>query len=227
MELTGTRWKVVERKGIEPSTFALRMRRDHAARPAVHKKVRVVRTCLSENTDHPCERRVHPGAHVQRLDGEPGGIDPNHFRKPLSHLAHSRAAEGGHSTLTTVEPRRISTRIRGSEFADLSIATGMNRCASIGGGSALGGGFPRGASAARSASSASTTHRRSRFAFSDRDIATAAIETPGCRQAATASALNSALYPRRRRRSTTIVFTCPLPQISGHVCSCLSASAGR
>ena len=57
--------------------------------------------------------------------------------------------------------------------------------------------------------SASTTHRRSRFAFSDRDIATAAIETPAWQQAATASALNSALYRRRRRRSTTIVFTCP------------------
>ena len=33
------------------------------------------------------------------------------------------------------------------------------------------------------------THRRSRFAFTDRDIATAAIDTPGWRHAATASVL--------------------------------------
>ena len=48
------------------------------------------------------------------------------------------------------------------------------------------------------------------FAFTDCDSAIAAIETPGWRQAATASALNSALCRRRRRRSMIVVFTCPV-----------------
>src|SRR6185312_6488497 len=46
-----------------------------------------------------------------------------------------------------------------------------------------------------------TTQRRSRFAFSPFARATAAIDTPGCRQADTTFALNSALCVRRRRRT--------------------------
>ena len=61
--------------------------------------------------------------------------------------------------------------------------------------------------------SASTSQRRSKFAFSPRESATAAIDTPGRRHAATASALNASLWRRRRRRTMPIdcseVFTCP------------------
>jgi TIR domain len=61
--------------------------------------------------------------------------------------------------------------------------------------------------------SASTSQRRKRLAFSPRDSATAAIDTPGCRHAAIASALNSALWRRRRRRpmliACSLVFMCP------------------
>jgi hypothetical protein len=48
--------------------------------------------------------------------------------------------------------------------------------------------------------SAALTQRRNRFALMPHDIATEAIDTPGCIQAATASALNSSLCRRRRRR---------------------------
>jgi hypothetical protein len=43
------------------------------------------------------------------------------------------------------------------------------------------------------ARSASTTQRLSKFALIDRIIAAEAMEVPGCRQAATASALNCSL----------------------------------
>ena len=67
------------------------------------------------------------------------------------------------------------------------------------------------ATPAASARSASTTQRRSRFALIDRCSAAAAIDTPGLRHAVTASALNSALCVRRRRRpgSCSIVHSCP------------------
>src|ERR1700748_2978603 len=55
--------------------------------------------------------------------------------------------------------------------------------------------------------------RRSRFALMPRAIATAAIDMPGCAAAAMASALNSSLCKRRRRRPGAslepIVSTCP------------------
>ena len=54
---------------------------------------------------------------------------------------------------------------------------------------------------------------RDQAEYAPSDIATAAIETPGCMQAATASALKSSLCRRRRRRPSAswseIVFTCP------------------
>ena len=60
--------------------------------------------------------------------------------------------------------------------------------------------------------SSATTQRRNKFAFSLLANATAAIDTPGLRQAAITSALNSALCLRRRRRAllpSSEVFTCP------------------
>jgi hypothetical protein len=60
---------------------------------------------------------------------------------------------------------------------------------------------------------ATATQRRSRFALSPRARAAAAIDTPGCWHAATASALKAALCRRRRRRPIltpwSVVFTCP------------------
>ncbi len=63
--------------------------------------------------------------------------------------------------------------------------------------------------AALTCRSASTIHRRSRFAFKERAIATAAIETPGFRHAATDSALNAGLC--RLRRCRPIVPAPPVP----------------
>ena len=61
--------------------------------------------------------------------------------------------------------------------------------------------------------SASRTQRRSSLALMPRASATDAIDMPGCDAAATASALNSSLCRRRRRRpangNAPIVSTCP------------------
>lgn len=184
------------------------MNPEYAVRSPVHEQVCVVDTGLAENAHHTRRRCVHPSSNVQRFERELGRIGPDHFTKPFSHSAHSRAADASHSTITVVTPQRTSIRIRASLGRGFSSATGTNCCASIGGlGSAFGCALRCGDSAARSAS---TTQRRSRFAFTDRDIAAAAIDTPGWQQAATASALNSALCRRRRRRSKTVVFTCRL-----------------
>src|SRR6202042_306867 len=65
--------------------------------------------------------------------------------------------------------------------------------------------------------SASRTQWRSMFALSPRANATAAIDTPGCWQAPIASALNSSLWRRRRRRPveiTSFVDTCTPPRLA-------------
>jgi hypothetical protein len=72
--------------------------------------------------------------------------------------------------------------------------------------------------------SAFLTQSRSMFAFSPRARATAAIDTPACWQAPTASALNSALWRRRRRlpvsmtgRSEVDICT-PNVRVKAHPC---------
>lgn len=69
-----------------------------------------------------------------------------------------------------------------------------------------------------SARSVSTTQRRSKLALSARARAAAAFDIPGCRQAATASALKATLCTRRRRRPDplSIVYSCPPTTDRGH-----------
>ena len=93
--------------------------------------------------------------------------------------------------------------------AGLSTGTAMNAsCGLTGAGAALTASIGCGAAVR----SAVTTQRRSRLALSPFASATAAIDTPGLRHAATTFALNSPLCLRRRRRATwplSEVFTCP------------------
>ena len=126
-----------------------------------------------------------------------------------SSSAHSCAADAGHSTLTVLDPRQILMWIGVSVGRGASASgTKLALCSA-------GSLDTTGASATASVPvrSASTTQRRSRFAFSPRESAAAAIDTPGRRQAATDSALNAALWRRRRRRpmlaASTEVSTCP------------------
>jgi hypothetical protein len=165
---------------------------------------------FAEHTDHARQGGVDPGAHGQRFHGEPGRIDPDHFKTSRSQIAHSCIAELGQCTFTVKVPRRTSIRI--AVFSTVFAGIGSATNASPGDGNALTADL-----LSSSARSASTTQRRSRFALTERAIAAAAIDTPGCRHAATASALNAALCVRRRRRPDpcSIVCTCPPTSLSG------------
>jgi len=170
-----------------------------------------MRARFAKDAHHPSQRRVNSGAHIQRLNRKPRDIDPDHLTSSRSTTAHSRAADTGHSTLTVLDPRHTSIRIIAADGAAPEIATGKNPPPlSIEGDCSDAADTATGIVAARSAS---TTQRRNRFAFSERDSATAAIETPARRHAATDSALNAALWRRRRRRPQLSAWskacTCP------------------
>jgi len=125
------------------------------------------------------------------------------------HIAHACIDVLGHCTLSVKAPRRTSIRIGVSCTAGLDSDTGTKPSGRADG--------ARGADtiAFGSLPSASITQRRNKLALIDRSIAHAAIEASGLRHAATASALNSALCMRRRRRPApkSIVHPCPLSQL--------------
>src|SRR6185437_12494443 len=77
----------------------------------VDEDIGMMRLCLAEHVHYASKRRISPGAHVERLDREPGGIDADHFKTSRSHCAHSCAADRGHRTDTLMRPRRTSTAI--------------------------------------------------------------------------------------------------------------------
>ena len=167
-----------------------------------------MRARLTKHLDHACERRVYSGSHVQRFHGNPGGIDADHFMSARNNSAHSRACDAGHRKLTRFAPLRNSIWITlsvGLEGSD----TGTN-CSPLS--AAVLGAVERIAIGA-SPRSASCTQRRNRLAFSPRARPTDAIDTPGCWQAPTASALKNMLWCRRRRRpvvrASSVVSTCP------------------
>src|ERR1700728_3603170 len=95
----------------QPQAKAIVHEHLQAVRSAVQKHIRMVRACLAKYLDHTRERRVYYGSHVQRLHGNPGGIDADHFMSSRNSRAHSCAADAGHSMLTLRPLRHSSTRI--------------------------------------------------------------------------------------------------------------------
>src|SRR6185437_10747723 len=176
-------------------------------RAAIGEEVSVVRTRLTEYANYPRQCRFRSGAHVHRLDCQPHRVDADHRSSSRSQPAHSAAAANGQSTFTTVAPRRSSIVISCAVVsADLSSWTGMNvRFSTLDRGSAA---LAISIDLTGVVCSSVTTQRRSRLAFSPLARATAAIDTPGWRQADTTFALNSPLCVRRRRR------TMPLSEVS-------------
>jgi Prolyl oligopeptidase family len=75
---------LVQPPGAEPQSEAIMHQHLHAAGSTIHEQIRVVRSGLTEDAHHAGKRRIHSGTHVQRLDGKPSGIDPDHFSKPLA-----------------------------------------------------------------------------------------------------------------------------------------------
>ena len=198
---------LVQSSRTQPNTDAVVYQRLNAIRSAIGEEVCVMRTCLTEHTNHPRQRRFRSGAHVDRLDRQPYRIDTDHRRSSRNQAAHSAPADCGQATLMSVAPRRSSMLI-GWSFLRVGASTrsGMNDPLSTS--SRAGGVLTVSIGAPGCARSSATTHRRKRFAFKLLARATAAIDTPGLRHAATTSALNSALCVRRRRRPSE-VFTCP------------------
>lgn len=169
----------------------------HPVRALVDEQIRMVSLGLTEDTDNATQRGINPCAHVYRFHCEPGCIDSDHFKTSRSHIAHSCTAERGHCTDRVIVPRRSSTVIGVASSALGGIGNAMK----LPFGDGLGGGGRALCGAiVPSARSASTTQRLTTFAFIERSSAAAAVDAPGLRQAATASALNCALYDRRRRR---------------------------
>ena len=95
----------------QPQAKAIVHEHFQAVRSAVQKHIRMVRACLAKYVDHTCKRRVYSGSHVQRLYGNPGGIDADHFMSSRNSRTHSCAADAGHSMLTLRPLRHSSTRI--------------------------------------------------------------------------------------------------------------------
>ena len=71
-------------------------------------RIRMMGARLSKHTHHPRQGGINTGTHIQRLHGEPGCIDPDHFRTSRSHSAHSCSAELGQCRITVKAPRRTS-----------------------------------------------------------------------------------------------------------------------
>jgi hypothetical protein len=129
---------------------------------------------LAEDVYDTRQRRIDTGAHVHRLDREPGCVNADHFKTSRNQSAHSCIAERGHCTVSLIEPRRTSIRIGASSAAG---------CAGNGSATKLSlevaaTGFT-GTSELDCARSASMTHRLSRLALIDRSSAHAAIDASG------------------------------------------------
>lgn len=169
--------------------------------------------CLPKDIDDPAEYGLGSSAHVQRVDCQPNCVDTNHRSTSRNQTPHSAARPAGQVTAIVTAPRRISNWIELEGSAGGGNCTGTNpECFATA--SALGEGAANDLPASWFVeTSASRTHLRSRLAFIPRDKARDAIETLGRPAAAMASALNSSLWERRRRRSPedwdSLVCTCP------------------
>src|SRR5271154_434388 len=83
----------------------------HAVGTFVDKEVRMMSTRFTEDIHDAGERLIDAGAHVERLYGEPGRVDPDQRMSSRNSSAHSCAADAGHPTATVPPRRRISMRI--------------------------------------------------------------------------------------------------------------------
>ena len=171
----------------------------HAVGALVDEQIRMMGSRFTKHIHDAGQRFVHAGTHVERFYGKPRRIDADHLTSSRSISAHSCAADAGHSMLTARPLRRTTMRIvpsvglagnpTGTKPSALSSATSGTV-----GRMAIG----------RPLRSAFLTQSRNILAFRPRARATAAIDTPGCWQAPTASALKRALWDRRRRRPVSI-----------------------
>ena len=95
----------------QPHTKAVVGQHLQARRPEIREEVGVMRPGFAEHAYHARQCRVRSGAHVERFDGKPRGVDPNHLNSSRKQSAHAVAAVVGQAMLTAQAPRRSSMRM--------------------------------------------------------------------------------------------------------------------
>jgi hypothetical protein len=155
----------------------------------------VVRVCGSEHLHDTRERRLGARSHVDRLGGQPHGVDADQRSHSRSQAAHEDADSNGQCTTAVALPRFSSMRMSRAGIS----ASGCTSSAMKSGIGKVGTSVAFGDAALRS----SARHRCTTFAFRLYSLAIAAAEASGCRHASRTSALNRALCLRRVARLTT------------------------
>lgn len=195
---------LVQSPGCQPDSYTVMHQHLHFVGAAVGEQVGVVGPGGAKDVHDARQRRFGSRSHVQRFDGQPEGLDFDHRSRSRSQPPHSLTSAAGQVITTCTAPQRTSMRMSpggAGASAGAGKCTGTNPLTAGPGvtpGSAFGASTGSGL---RGWISASRTQRRNRFALIPRDIATAAIDMPGCAASATALALNSSLCRRRRRPS--------------------------
>ena len=197
LSLLASKLPFVEPSGCQPDANSVMHEHLHAIGPAVGKQVGVVRVRRAEHLDHSAKSRIRARAHVQWLYCQPGAVDSNRLRTQADQQANSLAADMGHETVRTRPPLRTSTLI--------SRSTGS--AGFVRSGNAMNDGTRWPAMSAAVAAVApvpaplpigvldwddSLSQRCNTLAFMPCALATAAMDAPGARQAASNSALVSA-----------------------------------
>src|SRR5574337_359931 len=171
----------IEASGRKPHADAVVHEHLHAVGAAVGKQVRVVRAGRTEHVDDTREGGLGAGPHIQRLNGQPHGIQADHRSSSRIQAPKSAAADTGQVIVIVVVPRRswiwmprscVGGTLAGSD-------TGTNS--------------PAAAGSAASPWRASCRHRCTTLALMPCDIATLATDAPGASHSAITCACNCAL----------------------------------
>lgn len=76
-----------------------------ASRPGVGEEVAVVRLRGTKNLHDAGQQPLSAGAHVDRMDRQPDGVDPDHSSISRSQLAQALAWDAGQRMTIIVGPR--------------------------------------------------------------------------------------------------------------------------
>ncbi len=101
----------VQSPGCQPDADTVVHQHLHPVCPAVGEEICMVRARGAEDVDHPSQRRLGAGSHIEWFGGQPDRIDPNHRSNSRIQAAQSAAAPVGQATLIVVAPRRTSIRM--------------------------------------------------------------------------------------------------------------------
>ena len=172
---------LMQTAGTQPDADAVVHQNLHPGGTSVGEEAGMVRLGRAEDLDDPGQCSVGAAAHVQRLGGQPDGVDAYHWSRSRSQVAHAGAAETGHVTLMDRAPR-WSSMTRSWAGA---CTVGDNAS-----GSAMKDGADTGADASR-------LHLCIRFALRPWAMAIRATDASGLEHSARTWALRAALWCRR------------------------------